>query len=154
MQQYPIGTIDFCFKNTREYPIKIKSSVKNGVVTTEICGIKEEKEYEIVIENTVTEVIPYTVNYVKDYKLNEGTEEIKQYGSNGAKSVTYKVVKYNGVVISRTLLSSDTYSPLERIIKKGTKRLQGVSGKLEEDIQTEEMNELNPELLEVIKELE
>lgn len=147
------GTIDFCFKNTRNYPIKIKSSVKNGVVTTEIYGIKEEKEYEVVIESTVTEVIPYTINYVKDYNLAQGREEIKQHGSNGAKSVTYKVVKYNGAVISRTLLSSDTYSALERIIKKGTKKVQGVSGEVQEDVETEGMNELNPELLEVIKEL-
>ena len=148
------GTIDFCFKNTRSYPIKIESSVKNGVVTTEIYGIKEEKEYEVVIENTVTEVIPYTINYVKDYTLEQGTEEIKQYGSNGAKSVTYKVLKYNGAVVSRELLSSDTYSPLERIIKKGTKRVQGVSATVEEKEKENAMNELNPELLEAIKELD
>ena len=66
MQQYHIGTIDFCFKNTRSYPIKIESSVENGVVTTEIYGIKEEKEYEVVIESTVIEVIPYTIKYIKD----------------------------------------------------------------------------------------
>lgn len=148
------GTIDFCFKNTRSYPIKITSSVKNGVVTTEIYGIKEEKEYEIVIESTVTEVIPYTVNYIKDSSLAQGTEVIKQYGSNGAKSLTYKVVKYNGAVVSRELLSSDTYSPLERIIKKGTKKVQGVSAEPQENTETEWMNEINPELLEAIKELE
>ncbi len=154
MQPYLIGTIDFCFKNTRKYPIKIKCNVKNGVVITEIYGIKEEKEYEITIENTLTEVIPYTVNYIKDYTLDEGQEEIKQYGSNGSKSVTYKVVKYNGAVVSKELLSNDTYSPLERIILKGTKKVQGVSSQIVENVETEEINELNPELLEVIKELE
>ncbi len=147
------GTIDFCFKNTRQYPIKITSSVKNGVVTTEIYGLKEEKEYEISIESTVTEVIPYTINYIKNSSMAQGTEEIKQYGANGAKSVTYKVVRYNGAVVSRTLLSSDTYSPLERIVQKGTKKVQGVSAQPEEEKQTESMNELNPELLEAIKEL-
>lgn len=154
MQQSLIGTIDFCFKNTRSYPIKITSSVKNGVVTTEIYGIKEEKEYEVVIESTVTEVIPYTINYIKDSTLNEGTEEIKQYGANGAKSVTYKILKYNGVIVSKELLSNDTYSPLERIIRKGTKKVQGVSAEVVENTQTEGINELNPELLEAIKELD
>lgn len=148
------GTLDFCFKNTRSYPIKIKSSVKNGVVTTEIYGIKEEQEYEVVIESTVTEIIPYKINYIKDSSLDEGTEEIKQYGSNGAKSVTYKVVKYNGTVVSRTLLSSDTYSPLERIIRKGTKKVAGVNAKPQENTETNWMNEINPGLLETIKELE
>lgn len=148
------GTIDFCFKNTRSYPIKIVSSVKNGVVTTEIRGIKEEKEYEVVIENTVTEVIPYTINYIKDKTMNQGEEEIKQYGANGAKSVTYKIVKQNGIIVSKTLLSSDTYSALERIVKIGTKKTQEVSAETEEKEKKESINELNPELLEAIKELE
>lgn len=146
------GTIDFCFKNTRQYPIKVVSSVKNGVVTTEIHGMKEEKEYEVLIESTVTEVIPYTVNYVKDSTLPQKAEEIKQYGANGAKSVTYKVLKYNGVIVSRELLSSDTYSPLERIIKTGTKKEQRVSAGINDSIKKDAMNELNPELLEAIKE--
>ena len=150
------GTLDFCFKNTRSYPIRIDSSVKNGVVTTSIYGIKEEKEYEIVIESTVEEVIPYTINYVKDNTLEEGNEEIKQYGSNGAKSVTYKIVKYNGAIVSKELLSTDTYSALERIIKKGSKKVQGVSAEVEEkdDVKENTMKDLNPELLEAIKELE
>jgi len=146
------GTIDFCFKNTRSYPIKVVSSVKNGVVTTEIYGIKEEKEYEVVIESTVTEVIPYNINYIKDASMSQGEEEIKQYGANGAKSVTYKIVKQNGIIVSRTLLSSDTYSALERIVKTGSKKEQEVNAEAEE--KRESMNELNPELLETIRELE
>lgn len=145
------GTIDFCFKNTRSYPIKIVSIVKNGVVTTDIYGMREEKEYEVVIENKVIEVIQYKTNYIKDNTLNEGTEEIKQYGANGAKSQTYKIVKYNGNIISKTLLSSDTYSPLERIIRKGTKKVEGVSAQtFEENINGEK---INPELLNTIVEL-
>lgn len=115
------GTIDFCFKNTRSYPIKVVSSVKNGIVTIQIYGIKEEKEYEVMIENTITEIIPYTINSIKDNNLSQGSQIIEQYGKNGAKSVTYKIVKYNGVVVSRTMLSNDTYSPLERVIKMGTR---------------------------------
>lgn len=142
------GTIDFCFKNTRSYPIKITSEVKNGVVTTSIYGIKEEKEYEVVIESKVTEVIPYSTKYVKDSTLKEDEEEIAQYGANGAKSETYKIVKYNGIVVSREQISSDIYSPLERIVKKGTKKAQEV---IVMDSSSEE--KINPDLLEQIKEL-
>ena len=142
------GTIDFCFKNTRSYPIKITSEVKNGVVTTSIYGIKEEKEYEVVIESKVTEVIPYSTKYVKDSTLKEDEEEIVQYGANGAKSETYKIVKYNGIVVSREQISSDIYSPLERIIKRGTKKAQEV---IIMDSSSEE--KINPDLLEQIKEL-
>ena len=146
------GTIDFCFKNTRKYPIKIISIVKNGVVTTQIYGIKEEKEYEIAIESKVTETLPFTTNYIKDYNLQQGAEEIVQYGANGAKSETYKIVKEDGKIISRTLISSDIYSPLERIVKKGMKKVEGVNATPIDE--TNELNELNPELLEQIKELD
>lgn len=142
------GTIDFGFKNTRSYPIKITSEVKNGVVTTSIYGIKEEKEYEVVIESKVTEVIPYSTKYVKDSTLKEDEEEIVQYGANGAKSETYKIVKYNGIVVSREQISSDIYSPLERIVKRGTKKAQEV---IVMDSSNEE--KINPDLLEQIKEL-
>ena len=142
------GTIDFCFKNTRSYPIKITSEVKNGVVTTSIYGIKEEKEYEVVIESKVTEVIPYSTKYVKDSTLKEDEEEIVQYGANGAKSETYKIVKYNGIVVSREQISSDIYSPLERIVKRGTSKTQEV---IIMDSSNEE--KINPDLLEQIKEL-
>lgn len=141
-------TIDFCFKNTRSYPIKITSEVKNGVVTTSIYGIKEEKEYEVVIESKVTEVIPYSTKYVKDSTLKEDEEEIVQYGANGAKSETYKIVKYNGIVVSREQISSDIYSPLERIVKRGTKKAQEV---IVMDSSSEE--KINPDLLKQIKEL-
>ena len=151
------GSVDFCFKNTRNYPIKITASVKNGVVTCQILGMKEEKEYEIVIENKIEEAIPYTITYVKDYSKPETEEVIKQNGSNGAKSITYKIIKLNGAVVSKEILSEDTYSPLERIIVKGTQKAEITSAPMfatgeeeEEDIVTEE---IRPELLEMIKEL-
>lgn len=140
------GTLDFSFKNTKKYPIKVVSIVKNGLVTVEIQGLKEEKEYEVVIENKVTEVIPYQVKYVKDDKLEEGETQIVQYGANGAKSITYKVLKYNGNVVSREILSTDTYSALERIIKIGNKKVQEVNANENEE-------RINPELLKLIKEL-
>lgn len=147
------GTLDFCFKNTRNYPIKIVSSVKNGVVTTEILGIKEEKEYDVEILAIVKETVPFETKYVNDSKLDEGKEEIKQYGANGAKSVTYKILRENGVIISQEVLSEDTYSPLERIVKKGTKRTEGASARIFADSQEDKTEQINPELLETIKEL-
>ena len=152
------GSVDFCFKNTRKYPIKIVSTVKNGVVTCQIYGMKEEVEYEIIIDNQVEEVIPFTTKYVKDYEKNENEEEVKQGGSNGAKSITYKIKKYNGAVVSKEILSEDSYSPLDRIIVKGTKKVESANApifatSIEEDEPEEIVEEINPNLLELIKEL-
>ena len=116
------GTIDFCFKNTRQYPIKVITIVSGGVCRVGIYGIKEEKEYDITIQSEIIDSTPYKINYVNDKTLDEGVEVIDQSGSNGYKSITYKITKQNGILISKTVLSEDTYSPLERIIKKGTKK--------------------------------
>ena len=114
------GGKDFEFKNSRNYPIKISASAKNGVLKIDINGIKEENEYEIVIESKVTQSIPYTIKYVNNAALATGTEKVKSKGTNGAKSVAYKVTKLNGAIISREELSRDTYNPMQRIVERGT----------------------------------
>ena len=40
------GSTDFKFKNTRDYPIKIESSVSGGVATVSIYGLKTDNEYD------------------------------------------------------------------------------------------------------------
>ena len=116
------GTIDLCFKNTRSYPIKISSTVNNGIVKVEIYGIKEENEYEIEIETNILETIDYKTIYINDSTLEEGLEIIEQLGNNGGKSETYKIIKQNGIIVSKILISTDTYSSLDQTIRKGTKK--------------------------------
>lgn len=116
------GAIDFKFKNTRTYPIKIEASAKNGVCTMSIVGIKEEKEYEVVIQPVVLSYIPYTTKYENDPTIEEGKEVIEQSGYTGCTSETYRILKLNGNVVSKTLLSKDTYDPMTKIIKRGTKK--------------------------------
>ena len=118
------GSIDFKFKNSREYPIKIEARAKNGVCEMSIYGIKEEKEYKVEIESNVLSYIPYTTKYENDSSLAEGKEVVEQSGYNGCTSEAYRVLKLNGEVVSRTLLSKDTYDPMTRIIKRGTKKAQ------------------------------
>lgn len=115
------GTIDFKFKNTRKYPIKIECTAKNGISQVRIMGLKEEIEYEVVIKSEITEVIPYTTKYIDTEVLEKGTENIVQNGTNGYKSEAYRILKLNGNVISKTLLSKDSYNPMQRIIERGTK---------------------------------
>ncbi len=118
------GSIDFKFKNSREYPIKIEARAKNGVCEMSIYGIKEETEYEVEIESNVLSYIPYTTKYENDSSLAEGKEVVEQSGYNGCTSEAYRVLKLNGEVVSRTLLSKDTYDPMTRIIRRGTKEAQ------------------------------
>ena len=118
------GAIDFKFRNNRKYPIKVQCSVKNGIAKIDIYGIKEETEYQVEIKTTVTGSIPYTTEYTDDATVENGKEVVKQKGSNGCKSETYKIVSLNGKVVSKTLLSKDTYHAMQRLIVRGTKGKQ------------------------------
>ena len=111
------GSVDFKFKNSRSYPIKISATVNTGVITISVCGIKEENEYDvdIVVETTQKEDFPIT--YEHSSSIPKGTEFIKQTGKYGYKCSTYRVLYQNGKLISKTLLSTDTYKPQKQIVQ-------------------------------------
>lgn len=117
------GSIDFKFKNTRSYPIRIVASAQNGVATVTFYGIKEEKEYTFTFSTKTIATIPYSTQYINDISLPEGTEVVQQKGTNGLKTQTYMTKMLDGKVISTTLLSTDTYNAMARIVKKGTKKV-------------------------------
>ena len=86
-------------------------------------GIKEEKEYDIVLTSTVLSTTPRSVVYENNSELEEGIEKVIQKGYEGKTSIAYKIVKYNGKTISKTVLSKDTYKPMNKIIQVGTKKI-------------------------------
>ena len=116
------GSLDFQFKNTRNYPIMIKTSIGNGIAKIDIYGIREEVEYQVEISTQILSYNTYKVIYEEDSTLPAGTERVTQNGMNGCKSITYKVLKLNGNEVSRTVLSSDSYDPMNKIIKVGPKK--------------------------------
>ena len=116
------GSQDFKFKNSRKYPVRITATVSGGVATVQIWGVKEDVEYDISIETKQISTIKYTTQYVEDPSLPAGTQKVSQAGANGRKVQAYKVMKLNGQVVSRTLLSTDTYRAMTRIVRVGTKK--------------------------------
>lgn len=80
------GSIDFKFKNNRNYPIKLVCSVSGGIAQFQIFGLRTANDYEVVISSYET-----------------GRTSTAIY------SEAYKILKQNGQVVSRELLSRDTY---------------------------------------------
>lgn len=80
------GSIDFRFKNTRNYPVKILCTVSGGVAKCEIYGLKENPDYDVEITSRVTQTTATSI-----------------------KSETYKTVRQNGQVISSERINKDTY---------------------------------------------
>ena len=118
------GVTDFKFKNTRQYPVRIVASARNGIATVSIYGIKEENEYTFSFSTKTISTIPYTTQYQEDASLSAGTETVKQKGANGIITETYITKMLNGKVVSTTLLSKDTYSAMTRIVIRGTKEAE------------------------------
>lgn len=130
------GGPDFKFKNSRKYPIKIVSTVSGGTITTKIFGLKEENEYEVEIQSYITGYIQYKTINKNDASLNVGQTKVIESGSNGCKAVCYRILKQNGGVVSKKLLSSDTYNPHNRIVAVGTKTIAPVEKPVQKPIET------------------
>ncbi len=80
------GSIDFQFKNNRNYPIKLVCSVANGVANFQIFGMRQEDDCEVQISSYET-----------------GRTSTAIY------SEAYKILKRGGQIVDRQLLSKDTY---------------------------------------------
>lgn len=111
------GSVDFKFKNSRSYPIKIVASANTGVITISIYGIKEANEPTVDIIVETIQQDDFETVYEKSSSVPVGSEVIKQTGKYGYKSSTYRVLYQGGKEISRELLSTDTYKPQKQIVQ-------------------------------------
>ena len=112
------GSIDFIFKNNKQYPVKVVANASGGSLTISIWGTKEDNRVvELSTERLST--IPYPTREVRDDSLAPGTKRVKQNGSDGAVINTYKTIKENGVVVSSEMIHKSYYNPIEKIVLVG-----------------------------------
>ena len=80
------GSIDFQFKNNRNYPIKLVCSVSGGIANFQIFGLKQEDDCEVEISSYIT-----------------------GRTSSAIYSEAYKILRRDGKEVGRQLLSKDVY---------------------------------------------
>lgn len=115
---------DFKFKNNQKYPVKIVVSYANSRINTKIYGTNVDG-IKVEFTSSRTATIPFNTKYENDATLPEGTEQVKQAGSNGAKAVSYrKVYDRNGKLISNKKESNSVYKSHDAIISKGTMKVE------------------------------
>lgn len=107
------GTIDFKFQNSKSYPIKIKFSVDTtkGSITCQVYGTDDGYRAEFdnkVLSMTLASVVTKNATSSKP----AGTVE---YGDPGYVVEIYKVRYYNDVKISKELMWTSTYVPLDTV---------------------------------------
>ena len=136
------GLTDFKFKNTRKYPVKLKASSVSGIATISIFGIKEEeREYTYTFKTNTISTIPFTTKYIEDASLKPGEEVVKQKGANGLVTQTYMTKMKNGKIVSSQLLSKDTYSAMQKIIRRGNAKTTTVPENKPAENKKEENND-------------
>ena len=136
------GSTDFRFKNTRTYPVRLVASAKGGVATVSIYGIKEaDRGYTYSFRTEQISTIPYTTKYVEDSSLAAGQEVVTQKGTNGLVCKTYMTKMLNGKIVSTELLSTDTYSAMQRIVKRGKSKTTSKQSSSTTTTKTETSNE-------------
>ena len=80
------GSLDFQFKNNRNYPIKLVCFVSNGVATFQIFGLRQDDDCEVQINS---------------YETGRSSTAIY--------SEAYKILKKDEKIVGKELLSRDTY---------------------------------------------
>lgn len=122
------GSVDFRFKNSRQYPIKISSKISGGTLTIDIYGYNLNKTRLVDIETEIIEVLPFKEQEILDSSLPAGTSKITQTGQKGYKVKSYRVTTENGEVVERKLISTDTYSPVAQVKKVGLDKVDYLEG--------------------------
>lgn len=112
------GSLDFKFENDRNYPIKIEATAREGVVNVNIYGVKEDNDYTVLIEPKVLNITEKKTEYKQDNTLEKGAEVVERKGSDGVTTETYKTLLKSGVIISKEVISKDTYTPLSQVIRR------------------------------------
>lgn len=116
------GTLDYAFKNTLDFPMYIEGTTDNGRVTFNIYSDSSLLSKQYKVENEIYEEMQPTTIYQDDPTLPIGTTVVDQNSYVGHKVKVYLETFQNGTMISKDMITNDTYAAINQIIKRGTKK--------------------------------
>lgn len=114
------GSIDFRFKNTSPYPIKIVATSKDNYIRIKLMGTETDK-FTVKLSKKTLSTRPFEerVRYVNT--LAEGKRSIEQKGQEGLVMEVYrKVYDESGKLISSSFENKSSYKPMPQIVHVGT----------------------------------
>lgn len=92
----------------------------NSLVTENMSIIIDRYVYEYTVE---TEAIPFETERLKNKTIASGKTKVVTEGKNGKKEVKYSLLKKNGEVISKDVVSETVIEkPVTRVVHVGTKK--------------------------------
>ena len=114
------GSVDFCFRNNTEYPIRINASVSGGYVYISIDGTKTN-DHVVKLSSSRLSSTPYSTVYQNDSSLPSGSqkETVSPYTGYVYEAYQY-IYDGNGNLLDTIYLGKSTYRKRDRVISVGT----------------------------------
>lgn len=109
------GALDFRFKNNTAFPIKVVGTVSGRTLTVNIMGTKTDN-ITVEMTNELISTENYSTVYQADPSVPAGTSKVSVTPYTGKKVKVYRNVYDNGVLISSTLESTNTYKSRNKVI--------------------------------------
>ncbi|MBE7014775.1 MAG: DUF348 domain-containing protein [Ruminococcaceae bacterium] len=90
---------------------------RDAVITD---GMKIEVIKKVYEEITEVESVPFETTRKANYNLASGNTRVSKQGVNGEKTLTYRVVKHNGEIVEKELVSEKiTKKPVNKVLEYG-----------------------------------
>jgi murein DD-endopeptidase MepM/ murein hydrolase activator NlpD len=119
---YTVSTYRVYYENGREVSRELLSQTVTAPEAQEIVvGTKPS-----VSEKTETlrgETVPFGTRYEYDAALEAGKTIVRVHGADGYTESVYRITYYRGEEVSRELVSSEAYAPVEKVVVIGTKEV-------------------------------
>lgn len=109
------GALDFRFKNTTEYPIKIVTSVSGRTLSVTVYGTNKENK-SVKMETAQTGSTAYKTIYKIDNSVAVGKTKTEVTPYSGCTVNVYRCVYQNGSLLSRTLESKNVYMSRDKVV--------------------------------------
>ncbi|MBQ5778267.1 MAG: VanW family protein, partial [Oscillospiraceae bacterium] len=115
------GSIDFRFKNTSAYPIKIVATSKNNYIRVQLMGTEPDEKVTVKLTKKTHSTTPYTTREKKSASLAAGQRTVEQKGQEGLSMTVYRnVYDSKGKLIESYVENNSKYKPMPQIVLVGS----------------------------------
>lgn len=111
--------LDLKFRNDTSGLIYLRTEIKSGVITIRLWGKKSNQTVRLV--NEVEQELEFQTERRPDPNLPKGKTVVERAGSKGYIVKTWRITKDDQGRETEQFLSRDEYSPVNQILKVGTK---------------------------------
>lgn len=109
------GSLDFRFKNTTDYPVKLVASVSGRTLSVTIYGTNKDNK-SVKMETVQTGSTGYKTIYKIDKSVKAGSTKTDVTPYSGCTVQAYRCVYQNGTLQSRTLESTSVYKSRDKVV--------------------------------------